>query len=276
MPIIFDHIHDDLEALQTHVGTEPPDVAVILGSGLGSFVDELQDVKKISYNELPHFPRPTVQGHKGECHVGTVGNKRVLVFCGRFHYYEGHALDVVTLPVRLAGAWKVKNIVVTNAAGGIHPDFSPGDLIFLQDQINFTGVNPLLGPNMNELGERFTDMSECFDTALREHGKSVAKKLGIPAKEGVYIGVSGPCYETPAEIRAFKLMGADAVGMSTVPEVIVAKHQNMRVLGISMIANYAAGTSPKQKTINHQEVLDQSSDTEKKFCRLLKEIILTM
>jgi len=276
MPITFEHIHADLEKLQQHFGTKRPDVAVILGSGLGSFVNQLTTSKRISYTELPHFPRPGVQGHKGDCYLGSIGDKTVLAFCGRFHYYEGHNLDVVTLPVRLAGAWKIKTLVVTNASGGIHPDFVPGDLMFIQDQINLSGVNPLRGPNMNEFGERFVDMSEAYDQALREHGKTIAKKLNISTKEGVYIGVSGPCYETPAEIRAFRTMGADAVGMSTVPEVIVAKHHGMKVLGISMIANYAAGTSPKQKLINHQEVLDQSKETEKRFCSLLQEIIHTL
>lgn len=276
MALSIDHIHHGLEVLQEKLTQDVPDVAVILGSGMGGFTDELSGAKSVSYSELPYFPRPGVQGHKGECHFGSIGNRKVLVFSGRSHFYEGHAMDVVTLPARICGAWKIKNLVVTNASGGIRKDLTPGSFVFIKDHINFTGSNPLRGPNLIELGDRFVDMTEAYDPGFRDHGLRVSKHLGIEAKDGVYIAVAGPCYETPAEIRAFENIGADLVGMSTVPEVIVARHQKMKVLGLSLVVNTAAGLSKTPGPIEHGEVLQKSKEVEKDFCRLLSEWIKTV
>ena len=269
-------IHSALDAIRSRLGATPPDIAVILGSGLGPFVDALESKAMVPYGEIPNFPRPSVAGHAGECAIGTLGDRRVLAFCGRFHAYEGHPLDIVTLPLRVLGSWGVRRLVVTNASGGIRSDLGPGSLMAITDHLNLTGKNPLVGPNLEALGERFSDMSRAYDPAFLAHAREVAQRLGITLHEGVYAGVSGPCYETPAEIRAYRTLGADAVGMSTVPEVIVANHQRMRVFGLSMITNHAAGTAPGGSTITHAEVLEQSDKTRARFVQLLTEWVKTV
>jgi purine-nucleoside phosphorylase len=260
-----------LGALTKAFGKSPPDVAVVLGSGLGSFADHLESSKTLSYQRIPGFQRTSVPGHAGECAIGKIGGKRVLIFRGRFHYYEGHSLTITTLPIRTAGAWKIPNLIVTNAAGGLRPEFKPGSLMLIRDHLNLVGANPLRGPNLEQFGPRFSDMSSAYDAEFRELAKKVAADLKIQLHEGVYAGLAGPSYETPAEIRMLRTLGADAVGMSTVPEVIVAKHQGMRVLGISCVTNHAAGVS--DQTVNHEEVIENSKKAERDFCELLARFI---
>ena len=256
-------------------GSTPPDLAIVLGSGLGAFINQVKQSKKISYKDIPDFPKTSVAGHAGECVVGEIGERRALIFCGRFHYYEGHSLPIVTLPIRAAGAWGAKTLVVTNAAGSLRDDLPPGALMLISDHMNLMGANPLRGPNLGEMGPRFFDMTNAYDPKLREQAKNAAKKCGIPLQEGVYAAVSGPSYETPAEIQMLSRIGADAVGMSTVPEVIVARHQGMRVLGISCMTNWAAGIKPDAPSLRHEEVIEQTKRVESSFGRLLMEWIQT-
>lgn len=258
------------KALRDRFGKTPPDVALILGSGLGAFSENLSNAESLSYSAIPGFPKPTVAGHADECVYGTIGRTRVLVFRGRFHFYEGHSLPVVTLPVRAAGAWGVKNLVVTNAAGCLHKSWKPGSPMVITDHINLLGQHPLRGPNLDECGPRFTDMTHAYDVAFQKTARSVAKRLKITLHEGVYAAMSGPSYETPAEIRMLGRIGADAVGMSTVPEVLVARHQDMRVMGVSCLTNWAAGLfGAKAKKLSHDEVMEHSKKGAAEFVRLL-------
>lgn len=235
-----------------------PAVGLILGSGLSPLADEVEDAIHIPYTEIPHFVRSTVEGHEGELVLGTFAGQPVCMMRGRFHYYEGYTMQQVTFPVRVMRELGAHTLVVTNAAGGLNPAFRPGDLMCIRDHINLvgmTGLNPLIGPNDDTLGPRFPDMSCAYDPSLRQLAREVAQAEGVPMHEGVYICLSGPTYETPADLRFLRLIGADAVGMSTVPEVIVARHMDMAVLGISGISNVAAvGTEEVQKT-SHEEVL---------------------
>lgn len=264
-------ITKSLTALTTAFGKKAPDVAVILGSGLGSFTQSLSKPKKLPFAKIPGFPKTKVPGHVGECVLGTIGNKRVLVFAGRFHFYEGHSPYITTLPVRVCGAWGIKDLIVTNAAGGIREGFQPGSLMLIRDHINLAGANPLRGPNLEKFGPRFVDMTEAYDFDYRALAQRVARDLNIDLTEGVYAGLSGPNYETPSEIVMLNRLGADAVGMSTVAEVIVARHQDMRVLGISCITNAAAGIS--RHTISHEEVMESTQKAEREFAKLLSEVI---
>ncbi|AQP53920.1 purine-nucleoside phosphorylase [Vagococcus penaei] len=248
-------------------GVQEVDFGLILGSGLGELADEITDRVVIPYETIPHFPASTVVGHAGQLVYGTLSGKKVLAMQGRFHYYEGHSMQTVTFPVRVMKALGANSMVVTNAAGGVNTSFSPGDLMLITDQINYTGDNPLMGLNEDELGPRFPDMSEPYDRAYGEVAKSVAKELKITLQKGVYMGFSGPTYETPAEIRMSRLMGADAVGMSTVPEVIVANHMSMRVLGVTCVTNLAAGM---QANLNHEEVVETTERVKADFKELIK------
>ncbi|KAF1299388.1 purine-nucleoside phosphorylase [Enterococcus sp. JM4C] len=251
-------------------GVKEIDFALILGSGLGELADEIEEAIKIPYQTIPHFPVSTVVGHAGQLVYGTLAGKKVLAMQGRFHYYEGYAIDTVVYPVRVIATLKAHSIIVTNASGGVNTNFVPGDLMLITDQINNMGVNPLIGTNFDELGPRFPDMSQAFDQAYQEVTKCVAAKMNLALKEGVYMGGTGPTYETPAEIRFARTVGADAVGMSTVPEVIVAVHSGLRVLGISCITNLAAGM---QKTLNHEEVIETTERVKSEFKTLLKETL---
>ncbi|MGB7460854.1 MAG: purine-nucleoside phosphorylase [Carnobacterium jeotgali] len=251
-------------------GVQDIEVGLILGSGLGELGDEVENLIAISYSKIPHFPVSTVEGHAGQLVYGTLGGKKVLAMQGRFHFYEGYSLEEVTFPVRVMKALGIHSLIVTNAAGGINTDFTPGELMMITDQINYTGTNPLIGPNDASMGPRFTDMSHAYDPAYQEIVRSVAKKMDIDLKEGVYIGFSGPTYETPAEIKMTRLFGADAVGMSTVPEVIVAKHASMRVIGISCITNLAAGM---QANLNHEEVVETTQRVKHTFKSFVKNIL---
>ena len=247
-----------------------PDTAVILGSGLSEAIS-LSDEKALSFSEIPGFPVPTVLGHAGQVSVGRIRDRLVLVQRGRIHYYEGYSLAEVTIPVRAYALLGVRNLIITNASGGIAEDLQPGDLVLITDHINLLGDNPLRGPNLDRLGPRFPDMTEAYDRELRELAKAVGKELGIQLKEGVYVATMGPSYETPAEIKAFRTLGADLVGMSTVPEVIAARHAGLRVLGISCVTNYAAGLAGAP--LSHEEVIETTRRKEKELGRLLSALL---
>lgn len=251
-------------------GISEVEFGLILGSGLGELGDEVENSTAISYHSIPHFPVSTVEGHAGQLVYGTLGDKKVLAMQGRFHYYEGYSLEEVTFPIRVMKALGIHSVIVTNAAGGINTSFNQGELMMITDHINYTGVNPLIGPNDSTMGPRFTDMSQAYDAAYQEIVRQVAAKMELDLKEGVYIGYTGPTYETPAEIRMSRAMGADAVGMSTVPEVIVAAHAGLRVIGISCITNLAAGM---QETLNHAEVVETTERVKGTFKTLVKNIL---
>ena len=244
-----------------------PRVAIVLGSGLGSFAERVKKPVAIAYTDIPHFPQPTVEGHSGRLVVGTVAGTPVAIMQGRVHAYEGYTPDEVTFPIRVLGRLGITTLVITNAAGGIRRDLKQGQLILLCDHINLTGRNPLAGPNDERLGARFFDMSEPYAKRLRLVAHATARQLGIPLTEGVYLGLSGPSFETPAEIRAFRGWGADLVGMSTVHEVIVARHMGVEVLGISCVTNMAAGIL--DQPINHEEVMETGARVQKELTSLL-------
>ena len=250
---------------------QQPVLGLILGSGLGAYADSIQNRTVIPFAELPHFPSSTVLGHSGNLIIGNAEGLTVAALQGRVHLYEGYSIKEVSFPARVLGSLGIRRLNVKNAAGGINTAFKPGDLMLINDHINLMGANPLTGPNLDELGPRFPDMSEAYDSEMRGIALDVARQKGIPLRQGVYIGLCGPSYETPAEIRMCRALGADAVGMSTVPEVIVANHMGIRVLGISCITNMAAGILPQKLT--HKEVLDTTEMTKEKFRSLLEGII---
>ncbi|MFM1652799.1 purine-nucleoside phosphorylase [Brevibacillus sp. B_LB10_24] len=248
-----------------------PQVGLVLGSGLGVLADEIEDAVVIPYHEIPHFTKSTVEGHKGQLVIGRLEGKQVVAMQGRFHYYEGHDLSAVVFPIRVMKAIGVETILVTNAAGGINTSYRPGDLMLIADHLNLTFRNPLIGPNDESLGVRFPDMSEAYSKRLRALAKEVAGELGIHLQEGVYAGLLGPSYETPAEIRMLRTLGGDAVGMSTVPEVIVARHMGVEVLGISCISNVAAGIL--DQPLSHEEVMETTERVKEQFLALMHRII---
>lgn len=247
-----------------------PKLGVVLGSGLGAFADSLLHSVRISYQDIPGLPVATAVGHRGELVVGTLGPD-VVAMAGRFHLYEGYSAQQVTSGMRLFRQLGVERVVLTNAAGGIHPAFSQGALVLISDHINLQGANPLLGPNDPELGPRFPDMTEAYSAELRRIAREVASEQSIPLHEGVYAAVLGPSYETPAEIRFLKTIGADLVGMSTVAETIAANHMGMEVLGISCVTNLAAGLSGYR--LNHQEVLEVAHRVSASFLKLLTGVL---
>lgn len=230
-----------------------PAIGAILGSGLGAFADSLSEAVSIPYSEIPHFPTSTVVGHGGALVIGRCGGVEVAVMKGRVHFYEGYTLEQVVFPARVLGRFGVKTLLVTNAAGAVNTSFAPGDLMLIEDHINLLG-NPLLGPNEEALGERFIDMSEAYDRGLRDVAEAAIQASGARARRGVYLALTGPSFETPAEIRMFRTLGADAVGMSTVPEVIAVRHMGVRVVGLSCITNMAAGVLDQK--LDHREVLE--------------------
>lgn len=250
------------------------DIGVILGSGLGEYAEALEDAVKLPYSEIPGFPRSTVAGHAGMWCCGTLYGKRVVMMQGRFHYYEGYGMKDVTLPVRVMQKIGVKTLIVTNAAGGVNLGYHPGELMVIGDIFSMTAQNPLIGPNLDAFGPRFPDMSCAFDKELRALAHECANEQGFALREGVYAQMTGPTYETPAEIRILRTLGADAVGMSTVPEVIVARHGGMRVLGISCITNMAAGIL--DQPLNHAEVTETANRVKGQFRNLLDGIIEKM
>jgi purine-nucleoside phosphorylase len=248
-----------------------PDTAVVLGSGLGDFADRLRDAVTTPYADLPHWPASTVVGHSGRLVVGSIGERRIAALAGRAHFYEGHDLATVVFAVRVMGRLGVKQVILTNAAGGINTGFAQGALMVIDDHINLLGSNPLVGPNDERLGARFPDMSEVYSSRLRRIADAAAAAAGVPITHGVYVATHGPSYETPAEIRFFRGIGADAVGMSTVPEAIAARHMGIEVLGISCITNMAAGVLPGP--LNHDEVMETAARVRGSFIALLEGIL---
>lgn len=248
-----------------------PLVAVVLGSGLGAFADEITDPVRISYNEIPHFAPSTAVGHSGQLVIGNVGACPIAVMQGRVHLYEGYPAHQVAFPMRVFARLGVRAVVLTNAAGGINLDYGQGRLVVIKDHINLQGHNPLVGPEDTRFGPRFIDMTEAYSRDYRRMAQAAAKKLGIELPEGVYLALLGPSYETPAEIRYLRTIGADLVGMSTVPEVIVARQMGIKVLAISCVTNMAAGVL--DRPLNHEEVLETGRRVAGQFTALLREVI---
>jgi purine-nucleoside phosphorylase len=252
-------------------GIASPAVGVVLGSGLGAFANRLEDSRRMPYAAIPHFPVSRVVGHAGELVAGLCGGVSVAVLSGRVHYYEGWSISDVVFAVRVLARLGAHAVVLTNAAGGINEGFSPGNLMLISDHINAMGANPLFGANDEELGPRFPDMSEVYSLELRSRARDAARDLGLALREGVYVGLSGPSYETPAEIRMWRTLGADAVGMSTVPESIALRHMGVAVLGVSCITNMAAGILARP--LDHQEVLETTRRVGEDFIALLEAVV---
>lgn len=248
-----------------------PEVALILGSGLGDLADEIENPVKIKYDDIPHFPVSTVEGHAGQFVIGMFEGRRVIAMQGRFHFYEGYSMQTCTFPVRVMKELGVTNLLLTNAAGGANTAYVPGDLMLITDHMNFAGTNPLIGKNDDKFGPRFPDASNIYDKALNLKIRDIAKSLKIRLQEGVYVMNSGPSYETPAEVRMLRLLGADAVGMSTVPEALVANHMGMKVTGISCITNMAAGIL--DQPLHHGEVVETANMVKMTFSTLIKNIV---
>ena len=254
-----------------HIIDSESRVGVVLGSGLGAFTNELTIEHEIPYSDIPHFSVSTVEGHSGKLIVGKLNNVQVLVMAGRFHYYEGYATEEVVFPIRVMKLLGVEHLFLSNAAGGVHPDFKVGDLMIIKDHISFAIKNPLLGKNIDELGPRFPDMSEPYAKRLISKAKKIAEELSIPVHEGVYFGVTGPTFETRAEYKMIKLIGADVVGMSTVQEVIAAVHCGMKVFAMSVITDL--GIRDEENTITHEEVLDAANSAAPKLTAIFKALI---
>jgi len=265
-----------VQAIKNQLSVQPI-VGIILGSGLNDLADSVQKAMHIPYGDLPNFPVSTVHGHAGRFVIGELEGKPVLVMQGRIHYYEGYTMGQVTLPVRVMQRLGIPSMIVTNAAGGVHPDFEPGDVMLITDQINLmgmSGLNPLMGPNLDEIGPRFPDMSQPYDRAYSDLARNVAKESNVLLREGVYAGLSGPSFESPADLRFLRLAGADAVGMSTVPEVIVARHGNMRVLGLSGISNKANLDGSTVTT--HEEVIEAGKVITPKVEKIVRGVLRGM
>jgi purine-nucleoside phosphorylase len=250
---------------------EVPDLAIVLGSGLGDFAGTLDEAVSLPYADIPHWPDSRVIGHEGRLVVGSVGGRRIAALAGRCHAYEGHDLNTVTFAVRALGVLGVRMLVLTNAAGGINTGFTQGALMVIDDHINLLGDNPLVGPNDERLGVRFPDMSEVYSRRLRAVADEAGRATGVALSHGVYVGLLGPSYETPAEIRFLRTIGADAVGMSTVPEAIAARHMGIEVLGVSCITNMAAGVLPQP--LDHSEVMETARRVRGQFISLLKDVV---
>lgn len=248
-----------------------PEIGIILGTGLGGLVDEIEIIDSIPYTEIPNFPVSTVQGHAGRLIYGKLGEKEVLAMQGRFHYYEGYSMQEVTFPVRVLKFVGIQHLFVSNASGGLNPDFRVGDIVIINDHINFFPEHPLRGKNVDELGSRFPDMSKCYDNRLRYKAKLIALEHNLNVKEGIYVGVSGPTFETPAEYKMFRILGADLVGMSTVPEVIVARHMDLKVFGISIVTD--SGVPGEIVEVSHEEVQEVAMKAEPKMTLLLRKLI---
>lgn len=252
-----------------------PQIAIILGSGLGGLIDDVDVNSSFPYAEIPGFPVSTVEGHAGQLTLGRLANKPVVVMQGRFHYYEGYPMSLVIFPIRVMHALGATTLVVTNAAGGLNPDFNPGDVMLIEDHINTMGTNPLIGPNEDTIGPRFPDLTNAYHPDLRRLALDVAARQGIPLQQGVYVAWSGPSYETRAERRYLRIIGGDAVGMSTVPEVIAANHAGLQVLGLSAITNKATGEIDQQPD-SHAEVVAMAKVAGEKLVRLVRTVIEEM
>ncbi|SHH08373.1 purine-nucleoside phosphorylase [Tepidibacter thalassicus] len=267
-------INESVQFIKSKISIEPK-IGLILGSGLGVLADEIEDAVVIKYEEIPNFPVSTVQGHAGQLVVGKLQGKDVIVMQGRFHYYEGYSMEEVTFPVRVMKVLGVETLILTNACGGLNEKFYPGALMFITDHINFTGNNPLIGPNKKEFGPRFPDMSKAYNKDLIELGKKIAKNLNIEVFEGVYTSISGPSFFSKAELKMLQVFGSDTIGMSTVPEAIIANHCGMKVLGISCITDMAIPNN-ELKPLTHEEVMRVANETRPKFISLVKGIVKEM
>lgn len=267
----YDKVKESAEYVESRCG-EKPSIGIILGSGLGSLVDVMEDKTVIPYKDIPGFPQSHVAGHAGNLVIGRIGAQVTAAMQGRFHYYEGFEMKEVTYPVYVMKLLGIESLIVTNACGGINRSFAPGDLMILTDYINMLGRNSLIGENDERFGVRFPDMSEAYSEKLIEKAERAAGKLNIPYKKGVYALFSGPCYETAAEIRAYETLGADAIGMSTVPETIAAGYLGMEVVGIACITNMATGIAVKKHT--HEEVVRIAGESSSKLCAWVKQLIL--
>ncbi len=252
-----------------------PDIAIVLGSGLGAFAERILDAKAFNYTEIPYFSKTSIEGHKGKLVFGRLGSKTLIVMGGRFHYYEGYEMEEVVFPIRVLKLLGISDIIITNAAGGINPCFKQGDIMIIRDHIGLFAPSVLRGRNEKEFGVRFPDMSEVYDRNYIEKAKVAVQETDIELKEGIYAYSKGPMYETPAEINALKILGADAVGMSTVPEAIAAKHLGMKIIGISYIANMAAGSLNRtgHGIISHEDVIKTVSNVKNKFSIFIERII---
>ena len=261
-------------ALQSRFGSAFPDTVIVLGSGLGRFATALTDATSMPYGDIPGFSRSTVVGHSGNLIVGKSGEVPVAVMQGRIHAYEGHAPQAIAVPIRVLRKAGAERIILTNAAGGLRPDMKPGTLMIIEDHINFSGFNPLIGPNDESIGPRFPDMTDAYDPHLRELLASAARTTGVAVKSGVYIFAMGPNFETAAEIRMYGKLGADAVGMSTVPECLVARHCGMKVAGVSIVTNYATGIATRP--LSHHETLCEAERAAEKLEQLLRAFLLSL
>ena len=264
----------NIQEAATFIGSRTklrPTIAIVLGSGLGGFADSLTGVTEISYDEIPHFPTSSVVGHKGRLLTGTLEGVPLFVMAGRVHAYEGYPAADVVFPARVLGTLGVKNLILTNAAGAVNSAFKPGELMIMTDHINLTGLNPLVGPELVELGQRFTDLSTAYDPKLAETCDQAARRIGLSLRKGVYAAFLGPSFETPAEIKMVRTLGADAVGMSTVLETIAAVQMGIRVLGISCMTNMAAGMLPQK--INHLEVIEIGKQVQSVFIELMAALL---
>jgi purine-nucleoside phosphorylase len=268
---LYEQLHVAVNVIQSQLGASRPAVGLVLGSGLGAFADTLQRPHVIEYRDIPHFPVSGVEGHAGRLVVGELHGVTVAAMQGRVHFYEGHDLVKVTFPIRALVLLGAKTLVITNAAGGVNPAYQPGELVLLADHLNLFPEGPLRGGHDPRLGPRFPDMTRAYAPELRDLARRVGKDLGLDLAEGVYAGLPGPSYETPAEVRMLRGLGADLVGMSTVPEVIVANHQGARVLGISCVTNLAAGITGER--LSHDEVTETAARVRKTFSALLSGII---
>jgi purine-nucleoside phosphorylase len=273
----FDHVSEAASLLRSKLGSLSPRIGIVLGSGLGAVADAVTEPVVVPYSQIPHFPQSTVEGHSGRIVAGLLGEVPVIVMQGRVHYYEGYSPLEVTFPLRVLGALGLQAVILTNAAGGIQEGYRVGQLVALSDHINFMGWNPLIGPNEPRFaarlsaGLRFPDMTEAYSKPLRALAQEAAKEEDFALVEGIYLAVSGPSYETPAEIRTFRALGASLVGMSTVPETIVARHMGIEVLGISCVTNLAAGLGAKP--LSQQEVIETGRQVERQFARLLQRLV---
>jgi purine-nucleoside phosphorylase len=266
-------IDEVADSIRARTKTQPR-IGMILGSGLGALADSIPNPDIIPYGDLPHWPVSTVFGHTGQLVIGELENQPVLVMQGRTHFYEGISMSQMTLPVRVMQRLGIEILMVTNAAGAINPDFIPGDLMLITDHLNFVGMagfNPLIGPNLEEFGPRFPDMSQAYDRALGELARQAARANNIELREGIYVGLSGPSFETPADLRFLRMAGADAVGMSTVPEVTVARHGNTRVLGISGISNKA--NLDGNTITTHEEVIEAGAVMVPKLAKIIRSVL---
>lgn len=268
--VVIEKLTETVNFLKSKVKNKPR-IGVILGSGLGHFVQHMQIEAAIPFSEVPNFIPPTVEGHSGNIIFGKIDNVDLVVLQGRLHFYEGHPMETVVFPTRVMALLGIEILIVTNSAGGYGDGMKPGDFMIIEDHINLMGTNPLMGPNIKELGPRFPDMTEAYDRELIVAAERIFRSQKTFFHKGIYVAVTGPTYETPSEIKMFKIMGGKAVGMSTVPEVIAANHLGLRVAAVSCITNLAAGVS--QQKLNHEEVTETAKKVEQKFCSFLKEFV---